>query len=58
MSAMTSKERVLAVLQGKIPDRVPTLTFGIDPIFGHLCSFEHSPAQCGRNHCLLERLGH
>ena len=33
MSAMTSKERVLAVLQGKIPDRVPILTFGIDPIF-------------------------
>jgi uroporphyrinogen decarboxylase len=33
MSAMTSKERVLAVLQGNIPDRVPTLTFGIDPIF-------------------------
>jgi uroporphyrinogen decarboxylase len=33
MSAMTSKERILAVLQGKIPDRVPILTFGIDPIF-------------------------
>ena len=30
---MNSKERVLAVLQGKIPDCVPTLTFGIDPIF-------------------------
>jgi uroporphyrinogen decarboxylase len=33
MSKMTSRERVLAVLQGQIPDRVPTLTFGIDPIF-------------------------
>jgi uroporphyrinogen decarboxylase len=33
MGTMTSKERVQAVLQGKIPDRVPTLTFGIDPIF-------------------------
>ena len=33
MRAMTSKERVLAVLQGKIPDRVPILTFGVDPIF-------------------------
>jgi uroporphyrinogen-III decarboxylase len=30
MSDMTSKDRVLAVLDGKIPDRVPTLTFGID----------------------------
>lgn len=33
MSKMTSKERVLATLQGKIPDRVPILTFGIDPKF-------------------------
>ncbi len=33
MSKMTSKERVLSVLQGQIPDRVPTLTFGIDPKF-------------------------
>ena len=33
MEEMTSKERVLAVLRGEIPDRVPTLTFGIDPIF-------------------------
>ncbi len=31
MNEMTSKERVLAVLKGEIPDRVPTLTFGIDP---------------------------
>lgn len=31
MAEMTSKERVLAVLAGEIPDRVPTLTFGIDP---------------------------
>ncbi len=31
MEEMTSKERVLATLQGRIPDRVPTLTFGIDP---------------------------
>ena len=28
---MTSKERVLATLAGRIPDRVPVLTFGIDP---------------------------
>lgn len=33
MSTMTSKERVLTVLQGQIPDRVPSLTFGIDPKF-------------------------
>ena len=33
MGVMTSRERVLAVIQGIIPDRVPTLTFGIDPIF-------------------------
>ena len=33
MGTMTSKERVQAVLQGNIPDRVPTRTFGIDPIF-------------------------
>jgi uroporphyrinogen decarboxylase len=31
MTEMTSKERVLATLKGEIPDRVPTLTFGIDP---------------------------
>ncbi len=31
MQEMTSKQRVLATLQGQIPDRVPTLTFGIDP---------------------------
>ncbi|MBW1921828.1 MAG: hypothetical protein JRI81_16655, partial [Deltaproteobacteria bacterium] len=31
MEAMTSKERVLATLAGTIPDRVPVLTFGIDP---------------------------
>jgi uroporphyrinogen decarboxylase len=30
---MTSKERVRTVLQGGIPDRVPLLTFGIDPNF-------------------------
>ena len=30
---MTSKERVLATLRGQIPDRVPILTFGIDPKF-------------------------
>lgn len=33
MNKMTSKERVLITLQGKIPDRIPTLTFGIDPEF-------------------------
>ena len=32
MTEMTSKERVLATLRGDIPDRVPTMTFGIDPI--------------------------
>jgi uroporphyrinogen decarboxylase len=31
MTEMTSKERVMATLRGEIPDRVPTLTFGIDP---------------------------
>ena len=31
MVEMTSKERVLRTLRGDIPDRVPTLTFGIDP---------------------------
>ncbi len=31
MTEMNSKERVLATLKGDIPDRVPTLTFGIDP---------------------------
>jgi len=31
MAEMTSKERVLATIGGDIPDRVPTLTFGIDP---------------------------
>lgn len=31
MEEMTSKERILATLNGEIPDRVPTLTFGIDP---------------------------
>jgi uroporphyrinogen decarboxylase len=31
MVEMTSKERVLCALRGDIPDRVPTLTFGIDP---------------------------
>jgi uroporphyrinogen decarboxylase len=31
MIEMTSKERVQATLKGKIPDRVPTMTFGIDP---------------------------
>ncbi len=31
MTEMTSKERVIATLGGEIPDRVPTLTFGIDP---------------------------
>ena len=30
---MTSKERILTVLEGNIPDCVPILTFGIDPIF-------------------------
>ena len=30
MKEMTSRERVLATLSGEIPDRVPTLTFGID----------------------------
>lgn len=30
---MTSKDRVLAAMSGDIPDRVPTLTFGIDPKF-------------------------
>ena len=35
MGSMNSKERVQAVLQGRIPDCVPTLTFGIDPIFIH-----------------------
>jgi uroporphyrinogen-III decarboxylase len=33
MAEMTSKERVLAVINGEIPDRVPTLTFGVDPKF-------------------------
>ena len=33
MDEMTSKERVLSVLQGQIPDRVPSLTFGFDPNF-------------------------
>lgn len=33
MREMNSKERVLSVLQGQVPDRVPTLTFGIDPNF-------------------------
>lgn len=31
MAQMTSKQRVLATLNGETPDRVPTLTFGIDP---------------------------
>lgn len=31
MTEMTSKKRVMATLRGEIPDRVPTLTFGIDP---------------------------
>ena len=31
MVEMTSKERVLCTLRGDIPDRVPSLTFGIDP---------------------------
>src|SRR5271157_861889 len=31
MTEMTSKERVVRALRGDIPDRVPTLTFGIDP---------------------------
>lgn len=31
MTEMTSKERVLATLEGEVPDRVPCLTFGIDP---------------------------
>jgi len=31
MVEMTSKERVLCAIRGDIPDRVPTLTFGIDP---------------------------
>ncbi|MBI5606148.1 MAG: hypothetical protein HY879_22665 [Deltaproteobacteria bacterium] len=30
---MNSKERVLAVLEGRLPDRVPLMTFGIDPKF-------------------------
>jgi len=33
MGEMTSKERVLATLNGQIPDRVPLLTFGIDSNF-------------------------
>ena len=33
MTEMNSKERVLATLEGRLPDRVPILTFGIDPIF-------------------------
>ena len=31
MVEMTSRERVLCTLRGDLPDRVPTLTFGIDP---------------------------
>jgi hypothetical protein len=33
MTKMTSRERVLRVLEGKIPDRVPLYTFSVDPIF-------------------------
>jgi len=33
MGRMTSKERILKTLDGRIPDRVPMLTFGIDTKF-------------------------